>query len=140
MGTRSLVQRIVLFSTLVGLATSGIAQSELPKSMQGSWSGISERGNVPLNGTLSVVIDKQNADGSIEGRMSASGNQCGMKDEPMTGRFDGAVLTLQSTWRPMVPQATYCARASFVLKKTGSRFEGEIPGSKLRIKATLAPS
>ena len=140
MGTWSWPQQIVLLFLLLGLATSGIAQSELPKSMKGSWSGLSERGNVPLNGTLSVVIDKQNADGSIEGKMSGSSNQCAMRDEPMTGRFDGSVLTLQATWRPLVPQATHCGRATYVLKKTGSGFEGEIPGSRLRIKASLAPS
>ncbi len=130
--------RIVLVSLSLGLAASGVAQTELPKSMTGSWSGVTDR-NVPLNGTLSVVIDKQNADGSIEGKMNASGNVCGMKDEPLTGRFDGSVLTLQATWRPMVPQAV-CGRASFVLKKTGAGFEGEVPGSRLRLKATLAPS
>jgi hypothetical protein len=139
MRIRSLAQRIVLLFLLLGLAASGIAQSELPKSMKGSWSGLSERGNVPLNGTLSVVIDKQNADGSIEGRMGGSSNQCEMKDEPMTGRFDGSVLTLQATWRPLVPQATYCSKATYVLKKTGSGFEGGIPGSRLQIKASLAP-
>lgn len=139
MSTRSLVRAFFLSAVLLGLATSGVAQTELPKSMKGSWSGVGERGIVPINGTLSMVVDKQNADGSIEGRMSASGTQCGMKDEPVTGRLDGDVLTLHATWRPLVPQAS-CAKTTFVLKRTGSGFEGEIPGSRFKIKAALGPS
>jgi hypothetical protein len=123
------------------MATAGIAaaQTELPKAMSGTWSATSDR-NVPFNGTMSVVIETQNPDGSITGRMTASGQYCGMKDEPMTGRFDGSVLTLTATWRALMPQATCAGRATFVLKRSGTGFDGEIPGSKLRTKVSLAPS
>ena len=87
---------------------------------------------------MSVTIDKQNPDGSIEGKMTASGQFCAMNDEPMTGRFDGTVLTLQASYRPLAPQAS-CGRATFVLKRSGSGFEGEVPGSRLRLKVSLAP-
>jgi hypothetical protein len=88
---------------------------------------------------MSVVIDKQNPDGSIAGRITASGQFCAMQDEPMTGRFDGNVLTMDATYRALVPQAS-CGKARFVLKRSGAGFEGEIPGSPLRTKVSLAPS
>jgi hypothetical protein len=138
MRTRHVLHATLLISVLLGLATTAVAQSELPKAMKGSWSGVSER-NTPFNGTMSVTIDKQNPDGSIEGKMTTSGQLCAMKDEPMTGRFDGTVLTLQAEYRPLVPQAS-CGKATFVLKRSGSGFEGEIPGSRLRLKVSLAPS
>jgi hypothetical protein len=129
------------FLCLLLVAAAGVAaaQAELPKAMNGTWSSISDR-NVPFNGTMSVVIDTQNPDGTIAGRMTTSGQYCGMKDEPMTGRFDGTVLTLTATYRALTPQATCTGRATFVLKRSGAGFDGEIPGSRLRTKVSLAPS
>jgi len=132
------VRAALLTSVLLGAAPMAAAQIELPKAMTGSWSGVGER-NVPFNGTMSVAIDRQNPDGSIAGRMTVSGQLCGMRDEPMTGRFDGTVLTMEATYRPLVPQAS-CGKATFVLKRSGSGFEGEVPGSRLRLKVNLAPS
>jgi hypothetical protein len=123
---------------LVAAAGVAVAQTGLPKAMSGTWSGLSER-NTPLNGTMSVVIDQQNPDGTIAGRITTSGQMCAMKDEPMTGRFDGTVLRMAATYRALVPQAS-CGKATFVLKRSGTGFEGEIPGSRLRTKVSLAPS
>jgi hypothetical protein len=130
--------RALLSLLLAAVAHIAIAQTGLPKSMSGTWSGLSER-NIPLNGTMSVVIDQQNPDGTITGRITTSGQMCAMKDEAMTGRFDGNVLTMVATYRPLVPQAS-CGRARFVLQRSGAGFEGEIPGSPLRTKVSLAPS
>jgi hypothetical protein len=133
------VRAALLTSVLLGATPMAAAQTELPKAMTGSWSGVGER-NVPFNGTMSVAIDRQNPDGSIAGRMTVSGQLCWMRDEPMIGRFDGTVLTMEATYRPLeVPQAS-CGKATFVLKRSGSGFEGEVPGSRLRLKVNLAPS
>ncbi len=138
MRTAHALHSTLLVAVLLGLAATALAQSELPKAMKGSWSGVGERMN-PINGTMSVTIDKQNPDGSIAGKMTVSGQFCGMKDEPMTGRFNGTVLTLQAEYRPLVPQAS-CSKVTFVFKRSGSGFEGEIPGSHLKLRASLAPS
>jgi hypothetical protein len=133
-----MLHAVVLAPLLLGAAPVAVAQAELPRAMSGTWSGVSER-NIPVNGSISVVIDKQETNGAITGRMTASGQYCAMKDEPMTGRFDGTVLRLEATYRALVPQAS-CRKATFVLKRTGTGFEGEIPGSPLRTKVSLAPS
>ena len=137
---RTLMARstVVVSLLLAAVAQAASAQTELPKAMAGTWSGVSER-NTPLNGTMAVVIDQQNPDGSITGRITTSGQMCAMKDEPMTGRFDGTTLTMDATYRALVPQAS-CGKARFVLKRSGAGFEGEIPGSRLRTKVSLAPS
>jgi hypothetical protein len=132
-----------LIAGTVCIATSVVAQEQLPKNLEGNWNGYanakSSRPN-PIGGALSVVIEKQNPDGTIEGKMTYSGAQfCELKDDPMTGKFDGTVLTLQVTFRNKMPNAG-CGPSRFVMNKDADgTFAGEIPNSPSRIRAKLAP-
>lgn len=127
---------IAIFAVSTGL----LAQEQLPKKLDGVWSGIgSGSQHNSFGGPMSVMIEKQNPDGSIEGKMSFRGVNCEMNDDPIIGKFDGQILTLQITFRDRFPRAG-CGRATFILKKgADGKFEGEIPGNINQIKARLAP-
>ena len=95
-----------------------------------------------FGGTWSVVIDKQNPDGTIEGKATWAGARyCTMENEPFTGRFDGTELTIVAQFRDKLPNGG-CVKANLVLKRTGAgnEFEGEIPGSRDKYRLTLGPS
>jgi len=129
---------------LLGTSMVVVAQQDLPNAMAGTWhttnaEAASGRYN-PYGGTWSVVIDKQNPDGSIAGKMTwVGGRTCEASNDPITGRYDGIQLTIRGTLRNKFPNAG-CGRVRFVLKKTGSGFEGEIPGSAPRFIVTLKAS
>ena len=129
---------------LLGTSMVVVAQQDLPNAMAGTWhttnaEAASGRYN-PYGGTWSVVIDKQNPDGSIAGKMTWSGSRlCDANNEPITGRYEGTQLTIRATLRDKFANAG-CGRVTFVLKKNGTDFEGEIPGSSSGTKVTLKPS
>lgn len=135
--------RAALMVALFGIATSLVAQEQLPKAMSGNWTGtfIGKGGNpVDAGGTWSVVVDKQNADGSIEGKMTFSGRFCAMDNAPMTGKYDGNELTMKATFKDQMPNGG-CREAGFILKKiAGNRFEGTIPSTSAKYRLTLGPS
>jgi hypothetical protein len=139
---RTCIASIGLAFGLALLPIFPAAQEPLPKAMAGTWTGtfIGKGGN-PLSagGTWTVVVEKQNPDGSIEGKVSWSGGRfCAMDNEPMTGRFDGSELTMKATFRNMMPNAG-CTATTFVLKKgAGGKFEGGIPGASAQYRLTLA--
>jgi len=122
------------------VSTGLLAQEPLPKSLAGEWRGnkTDSRHNA-IGGPMSVTIEKQNPDGSIEGKMTFQTKSCEVNDDPVTGKFDGQVLTLQFAFRERFPNA-HCGRPQLILKKgADGRFEGEIPGGAVGIKASLAP-
>jgi hypothetical protein len=127
---------------LLTIATGLLAQEQLPKKLEGIWNGVGHLGSRKghIGGSLAVVIEKQNPDGSVEGKITHSGGRsCEMNDEPMIGRFDGNVLTMQATFRNRYPNAG-CESVTWVLKKgKDNTFEGEIPGNINQMKAKLAP-
>jgi len=137
------VHPVIVLVLLAGAAPELAAQDKLPAAMAGHWSGIARvppGQDQPISGNWSVAIDKQNPDGSIEAKATWSGfRNCEMNNEPLSGRFDGTELRLEGIFRDKFPNAG-CGKANFVLKKSGAGFEGEIPGSRLRIKVTLSPS
>jgi hypothetical protein len=91
---------LVLFALMIAVGSHTLAAEPLPKSMSGQWFLARVRGQV--SGDWSVVIDKQDDKGAIEGRLTHHGFNCGAKDEPMTGSFDGSVLRLVSKLRANV--------------------------------------
>jgi hypothetical protein len=122
------------------VSTGLLAQERLPKTLAGEWRGINiaSRHN-EIGGPMSVTIEKQNPDGSIEGKITFQTKACEVSDDPVTGKFDGQVLTLQIAFRERFPSA-HCGRPQLILKKgADGRFEGEIPGSAIQLKASLAP-
>jgi hypothetical protein len=123
------------------ISTILLAQEQLPKMLDGTWNGVGMGSNRNrFSGSMSVTIEKQNPDGSIEGKWTILGHkQCEAIDETIAGQFDGQVLTLQGPWRDKFPNAG-CGPPKFVLKKSADgRFEGGIPGHNNQIKASLAP-
>jgi len=128
---------VVLFA---GAAAGAAAQDKLPAKMSGTYSGTTPGRGAPFGGNWSVVIDKQEADGSVAGKATWEGRQCTMDGEPFTGRFDGTELTIVAQFRDKMPNAQ-CPKARLVLKKgSGNEFEGTIPGSNLNYRLMLKPS
>jgi hypothetical protein len=129
---------------LFGVSTIAMAQEQLPKAMTGTWDTTNQAAAsgriVTSGGTWSVVIDKQNPDGSLVGKMTFSGSRlCEADNDPITGRYDGTELTIRGTLRDKFPNAG-CGRVRFVLKKSGAGFEGGIPGAASPYRVTLKPS
>jgi hypothetical protein len=124
------------------IAVNAAAQEQLPKKLEGTWTGSFSRGPITSNigGELSVVIEKQSPDGAIEGKMTFSGNQyCELQDDPITGKFDGAVLTLYFTFRNKI-QNGGCGKSRFVMNRdSDGTFAGEIPNHPSHIRAKLVP-
>jgi hypothetical protein len=117
-----------------------LAQDKLPAKMSGTYNGTTPGRGTPFGGNWSVVIDKQEADGSVTGRATWEGRQCVMDGEPFTGRLEGTELTIIAQFRDKMPNAQ-CPKARLVLKKgSGNDFEGTIPGSPLNYRLTLRPS
>jgi len=134
--------RALLMVGLFGIAASLTAQEQLPKAMSGSWTGtfIGKGGNpVDSGGTWSVVVDKQDPDGSIEGKMTFSGRFCAMDNAPMTGKFDGSELTMKAAFKDQMPNAG-CREGNFMLRKVaGNKFEGTILSTSAKYRLTLGP-
>ena len=139
------LQPVILCALLGGIAPDLAAQDKLPTAMSGSWSGVSragQAGQTAFGGTWSVVIDKQNPDGTIAGKATWGGGRiCTMDNEPFTGRFDGTQLTIVAQFHDKIPNAG-CGKARLVLNKAGDGkgFEGTIPASKDQYRLTLGPS
>ena len=138
-------QPAIVCALLAGVAPDEAAQDKLPQAMSGKWTGVARQGQAgqtTFGGTWSVVIDKQNPDGTIEGKATWAGARaCTMDNEPFTGRFDGTQLTIVAPFRDKIPNAR-CGKARLVLKKTGAGndFEGDIPASQDKYRLTLGPS
>jgi hypothetical protein len=133
--------RIWLFLAILAVSTGLLAQEQLPKRLEGDWQGVStDSRHNQLGGSISVTIEKQNSNGSIEGKMTYQGaKRCEATDGPMTGQYDGQVLTLHVTLNDKFPNAG-CGRLRFVLRRNADgRFDGEVPGSNSQIKASLSP-
>jgi hypothetical protein len=125
---------------LAGAGPNATAQDKLPVKMSGKWNGTFPGKGTPFGGNWSIVIDRQNPDGTIEGKATWGGGQyCFMDNEPLSGKFDGTQLTLVAQWRDKVANAQ-CGKATMVLKKKGDGFEGGIPGSRFNYQLTLNPS
>jgi len=141
-----LLQSAIVLALLAGIAPDLPAQEKLPQAMSGNWSGIfrpNQTGQSTGGGTWSVVIDKQNPDGTIEGKATWAGARyCTMDNEPFTGKFDGTQLTIVAQFRNKIPNGGCDVKATMVLKKTGSgkEFEGTIPSSRDQYRLMLGPS
>ena len=138
------LQPAIVCAVLAGVAPDLLAQDKLPQAMSGTWSGVSRAGQVgqaTFGGTWSVVIDKQNPDGTIAGKATWEGARaCALDNDPITGTFDGTQLTIVAPFRDKIPNAG-CGKARLVLKRVGAgnQFEGTIPASKDQYRLTLAP-
>ena len=121
----------------VSVAASVVAQEQLPKNLEGDWRITSTHGGQD-SGRLYASIEKQNPDGTIEGKMTYSGNRfCEFDDGPMTGKIEGNVLTLRVMLRNKFANAG-CGETIFVMNKgSGGEFNGE--GNPDRIKVRLGP-
>ncbi|HTO47652.1 MAG TPA: hypothetical protein VML91_08420 [Burkholderiales bacterium] len=140
------LQPAIVCGLLAGVAPDLAAQDKLPQAMSGKWNGISRQGQAgqtTFGGTWSVVIDKQNPDGTIEGKATWVGARyCTMENEPFTGKFDGTRLTIVAQFRNKIPNGGCDLKANMVLKKTAGakEFEGTIPNSRDQYRLTLGPS
>lgn len=95
-----------IFAAALGvlcLATAPVvgAQERLPEAMAGRWS-FTTSSAMPLGDAFSVRIDAQEPDGTVRGRLTWAGIQCGTRDEPFEGRFDGKELTFSAQTRARV--------------------------------------
>ncbi len=110
------------------VAVQAYAADPLPGAMSGRWFG-NAQGGQQLNFEVFVVIEKQESDGTIVGKVTRWGNGCGAKDEPLKGTFDGTNLKFRSMSRANVNARRVdgnCGEDEYSLKRSadGKSFEG----------------
>jgi hypothetical protein len=136
------VYPLVVLVLLAGAGPYAAAQDKLPTKLSGKWNGTLPGKGTPFGGNWSVVIDSQEPDGSITGKVNWMGAPyCTMDNEPFTGKFDGTQLTIVTQFRDKVANAQ-CGKAHMILKKkaAGYEFEGGMPASRNKYTMTLTPS
>lgn len=121
---------VVLALSLTALPEA-FAAEPLPKSMDGRWAATLSSGQ-QIGNIWSLSVEKQDASGTLQGKLSYYGTFCGAKDEPMTGSFDGSELRITSSLRANTNTdraGGQCGtgKASWILRKQQGRhlFEGE---------------
>ncbi len=116
----------ILLGSLLGFLplTLVMAEDPLPTSMNGRWVGTSSKsvGKAPIDIAWSVMVAKQNPDGSFEGTVTYQGTRCSAKDAPMKGTFNGEELVIKTELEPKAQ----CGSVTYRMKKAGGKhlFEG----------------
>jgi hypothetical protein len=127
-------KNIASFAVITLAAATGLAYAAdpLPPTLNGHWFNNQGSGrNSQSNYEVKLVIEKQAADGTIEGKFTRWGNNCGAKDEPFTGKYDGKELSFHSTVHPNVNTRKMnggpCGAEEYVLTRStdGKTFEGK---------------
>lgn len=120
---------IMLSALAVGLwaaSLPGHTSDSLPNGFEGTWEASAPGGRPPVTGTARIVITKKNADGTFEGNMDyLQGVYCEMKQAPISGRYDGAQLEFIGSFTDKRPNSNCYKDTRFVLKRSGSSFEGK---------------
>jgi hypothetical protein len=128
------------------LARSAFAQTEasLPASLSGRWTFMGPSG--ALIDTFSITFERNRAPGTVTGRLTWRGRNCGAKDEPIQATWDGTELKFEAVLKPNTntqrmngacpPEPT-----RWVLKrKAGERsFEGEGRIREILVTVSAAP-
>ena len=136
----------IAVALLATIATSATAQtdSRLPASLSGRWTLVGPTGAVI--DTFAVVFEGNGTPGTIPGKLTWRGVNCGAKDEPMQASWDGTELKFEVVLRANTNTQRMNGNCSaeptrWVLKrKAGDRaFEGEGRVANIVVTVTAAP-
>jgi hypothetical protein len=131
-------------------ATASVAQADtsLPLSLKGEWTALGQGENHGRSYVdhFSLAFEGNGAPGSVAGRLTLHGVNCGAKDEPIQASWDGSELKFEAVLRantntqsmngncPAVPTRWVLRR-----KAGDPSFEGEGHVGSITVTATAAP-
>lgn len=110
---------VMALSTAAMSSFHALAADPLPAKLSGTWFGLGQGGGT-RNFEVSLVVEKQEPDGTVEGKLTRWGFGCGAKDEPFKGTFDGTTLSFRSMSRANVNASRRdgtCDEDEYVLKR-----------------------
>jgi hypothetical protein len=127
------------------LAATAMAQAiaPLPPKLAGTWTYIGPRTFID---SVTLVFEDDGKSGTVKGRTTWRGVNCGTQDEPFTGTWDGTVLRFEAMHRPNVNAQRAngnCPETKSVYnlrRKPGqSGFEGEVQSGPVVATVSLSP-
>jgi len=116
--------RCALAASLFSASTSGYPDEGIPTKFEGTWEIQPPPGRPRTNGAARIAVIKKNADGTFEGKMDMGGRMCEMNQAPISGHYDGTQLEFTGSLTDRMPNANCWKDIRFVLKRSGSSFEG----------------
>lgn len=141
------MKRVLVAAALLSttISTTAFAQSgsELPAKLSGRWSGMTPTGS--FVDVFSVTFEGNRAPGTVPGRLTWRGFNCGAKDEPIQAQWDGTELKFEAVLKADTnTQRSYgkCGTepVRWVLKRKGDQtFEGEGRVGNIVVTVTAAP-
>lgn len=137
--------RFAVACTCLLLSTCVVAQTaDLPPRLTGKW--VFNRPGGAIIDFFSIDFDGGRAPGTVTGKLTWRGFNCGAKDEPIKATWDGSELKFEATTRANVNAQRINGQcppepSQFVLKrKPGEQqFEGEARSGQAVITMTAAP-
>lgn len=136
---RSVAAFLVPLSALVFCSGPFAADLSLPSKFV--FKGVSDTTGIGLNASGSLTVEKVLPDGTVHGKVTFLGLNCGARNADYTGHFDGTKLTI-----PMPFEPAQCRNMPpyVFMKKEGNHFEGRRNmrtnrGDPVSFKITLDP-
>lgn len=135
---------LALLLTMIGTAALGQADTLLPTSLSGRWTYVGPPGT--FIDAFAIVFEGTGGPGTVPGRLTWRGRNCGASDEPIQASWDGMELKFEA----VLKANTNAQRANgdcpaeptrWVLKrKAGERsFEGEGRIRNIVVTVTATP-
>jgi hypothetical protein len=108
----------IAFVTALPAAAENLSVGKL----DGTWAFANRQTFQQYKGTLSAQIETVNPDGSFVGTFTFNGVACNATNTPMSGKMNGATLTID------IPVIGACGNATMVARKLGDKneYEGEL--------------
>lgn len=137
--------RLVLAALAAVLATAALAQpaTQLPPTLSGRWTA--QGATTPVIDRFSIAFDGERSPGSVPGKLTWRGFNCGAKDEPIQAQWDGTELKFEAMLRPDTNTQRMGGKCpgepgKWVLKrKADQSFEGEGRLGNVVVTVTAAP-
>jgi hypothetical protein len=143
--------RTIVLAIAIGMAPGAVASAQttssvLPSTLSGRWTFVPASGTALID-FWTVRFDGNGAPGSVTGTLTWRGVNCGAKDEPLKGMWDGVELRFQSVLRANANTRnanSNCGdgRGEWVLKRQpgSTAFEGEGAMNEGKINVTVTAS
>jgi hypothetical protein len=134
---------VALLATAIATTVSGQSESVLPAKLSGRWTAFA--GTDVVIDSFSLTFEGNRAPGTVPGRLTWRGVNCGAKDEPIQAQWDGTVLKFEAVLKADTNTQRLNGRCGteplrWVLKrKSDQSFEGEGRVANIVVSVTAAP-
>ncbi len=131
-----------LLSFLLSAPVFGQSDAALPATLSGRWSFTS--GANTVIDSFSIVFEGNRTPGTVPGRLTWRGVNCGAKDEPIQAQWDGSVLKFEALLKANTNTQRMNGNCGadpgrWELKRKGDRFEGEARFPNSTVSVTAGP-